>query len=64
LDSKWHSKLADFGDSKVIDEDEVLEELKKLSLDPKRKLSAQSEEMMEDPEEFNFDNPRGIDEPM
>lgn len=30
LEQKWHSKLADFGDSKIINEREVLEELKNI----------------------------------
>ena len=30
LDAKWHTKLADFGDSKIINEAEVLDEITKL----------------------------------
>ena len=33
LDSKWHIKVTDFGDSKMIDEDQVVSGLKKLNLE-------------------------------
>lgn len=40
LDIKWHVKLADFGDSKVIDESDMIRELELLaSVDSKRKAT-------------------------
>ena len=52
IDSKWHAKLADFGDSKIIDEQQVESELIEFQL--KQTKISQEEE---DP-----DNMEGFDE--
>ena len=56
LDSKWHCKICDMGDSKIIDEEQVEEEL--ANFDEKVKKANSFEEEEDDLDDFNFDNPR------
>jgi serine/threonine protein kinase len=57
LDSKWHAKVADFGDSKVIDLDEIHCDVKKLE---KQLLSGMipDEDEENNFNDFDFNNPR------
>jgi serine/threonine protein kinase len=61
LDIKWHVKLADFGDSKMINEEETESELLVLGLGGEKREDVVSQQQ-EEFDNFDFDNPRGEEE--